>query len=204
MQTSNPTAALRAFPAGRVLRLSFLPCLLVLVGFLAGFHLRADEHTASSVLGEKVGRTPLKDPAGVSHTHLALEGRVGVVIFSVPDMSQGPSQRRWSAFLANDPASRVSDRVALVLVENMALAGAFSGEARDKMKEQFVTKKRPFLLLDETGETFRQFRIPRDRTEILIFDRSGTVRDVEQDLDDRAATIARIKAITSQLLGRSD
>jgi hypothetical protein len=152
--------------------------------------------------GEEVDENPLGDPAGAVHGRLAIGGRVGVVIFSVPDMSQGPSQRRWSRFLADDPASMLPGSVALVLVENMAEAGPFQEQARHEMAEQFKRKKRPFLLLDDTGATFRRYEIPRDRTEILVFDQSGRLRDVEQDLDDQQATIARIKTITSQLLGR--
>ena len=149
----------------------------------------------------RAGGVTLHDPDSLSHPRLDLGGRVGVVIFSVPDMSQGPSQRRWSAFLADKPESRVSDKIALVLVENMAEAGPFKEEARSNMKEKFALKKRPFLLLDETGATCQRFGILRDRTEILIFDKTGALRDVEQDLSDKDQTIARVKAITAQLLG---
>jgi hypothetical protein len=152
--------------------------------------------------GARVGSDPLSDPAGEVHTHLAISGRVGVVIFSVPDMSQGPSQRRWSRILANDPASMLPDSVALVLVEDMAAAGPFRDEARHDMTDQFKRKKRPLLLLDESGAIFQQYQISRNRTEILIFDQGGRLRDVEQNLDDQQATIGRIKSITSELQRR--
>jgi hypothetical protein len=155
------------------------------------------------VADHRVLRGRLQDPDGVGHKDLDIPGRVGVVIFSVPDMSQGPSQRRWSDLLARDPKDKISDRIGLVLVENMAAAGAFRDDAQDDMKQQFATRKRPFLLLDETGETFKRYGIPRDRTVILIFDQSGTLRDVEENLDDRDATLSRIKTFTTQLMSRS-
>ena len=67
------------------------------------------------------------------------------------------------------------------------------------MQKKFAIKKRPFPLLDETGDTFKRFGIPRDRTEILVFDKQGTLRDVEQELGDQQKTDERLKAITQEL-----
>ena len=145
----------------------------------------------------------LQDPAGKPHHRLAVDGKIGVVIFSVPDMSQGPSQRRWSRILASDPSSRLPDSVALVLVENMALSGPFRDEARDDMQKQFTAKKRPFLLLDESGNVSKRFGILRDRTEVLIFDQKGQLRDVEDNLDNRDQVEARIKSVVAGLNAKS-
>ena len=115
-------------------------------------------------------------------------------------MSQGGRQEKWSHLLANQPATMISDSVALVLVEDMSQAGAFKGAALDNMKKQFTPYSRPFLILDQTGAILKEFGVPRGRTEILIYDKQSMLRDVETDLDDQDVTVQRIKTITMRLL----
>ncbi len=147
----------------------------------------------------KLGTGSLDDPSGASHTRQDVAGKVVVAIFSAPNMSQGNAQEKWSDLLANQPASKVSDQVVLALVEDMSQAGLFKGMALDDMKKQFTKGTRPLVILDQTGAVFKQFGVPKNKTQILIYDKTGTLRDVEQNLDDEQGTVHRIQAITAQL-----
>ena len=149
---------------------------------------------------QNIGKSSLADPSGVTHTREDVAGRVVVAIFSAPDMSQGDRQEKWSDLLSTQPETRVPMTIALVLVEDMTQAGLFRGMALSSMKKQFAPHQRPFLILDQTGEVFKKFGVPQNHTVILIYDKAGKLRDVEQNLDDEAGVISRIKAITKKLL----
>ncbi len=87
----------------------------------------------------------------------------------------------------------------LVLFEDMAHAGMFKGVARSDLKKQFTKGSRPLVVLDETGSIFTKYGVPRDKTEILIYDKKGVLRDVEADLRDSDKTVGRIHSITRAL-----
>lgn len=148
----------------------------------------------------KLGTKPMEDPSGATHTKEEVAGKVVVAIFSDPNMSQGGRQEKWSDLLANNPKTKISDHIALVLVEDMSEAGMFRGMALDSMKKQFTPHSRPFLILDQDGSVFKKFGVPRNKTEILIYDKHGTLRDVETDLDKQDLTLSRVHAITKRLM----
>jgi len=147
-----------------------------------------------------IGTRPIADPSGATHTRKEIAGKVVVGIFTAPNMSQGDIQEKWANLLANQPDTKISDEVALFLVEDMSQAGMFKGIARGDMKKEFTPNSRPFLILDEDGSVLKKFGVEHGRTEILIYDKNGTLRDVETDLNDQDTTIHRIKAITHRLL----
>jgi hypothetical protein len=148
----------------------------------------------------RLGTGSIADPSGATHTRKEVKGKVVVAIFSAPNMSQGDRQEKWSDLLANQSGTKVSDDVALFLVEDMSQAGMFKGIALGDMKKQFTPKSRPFLVLDQDGSFLKKFGVPRGATQILIYDKNGTLRDVETDLDDQDKTIHRIHLITKRLL----
>lgn len=152
----------------------------------------AGEHTPPvTVIG-------LKDPAGKLHTRQEVSGKVVVAIFSVPTSGQGDTQKKWSKLLADK--SNVPSKAVLILVEDMTQAGAFKGMAQDKMKSAFKPDSRPLLLLDQKGDVTKRFDIPKGKTQILIFDKKSTLRDVEANLDSEDTTLHRVRAITAKLL----
>jgi hypothetical protein len=147
-----------------------------------------------------IGTRSIADPSGATHTRKEIAGKVVVGIFTAPNMSQGDIQEKWANLLANQPDTKISEDVALFLVEDMSQAGMFKGIARGDMKKEFTPNSRPFLILDEDGSVLKKFGVPRGHTQILIYDKNGTLRDVETDLDDQDQTIHRIKSITRRLL----
>jgi len=147
-----------------------------------------------------IGKSSLTDPSGATHTRQDVAGKVVVAIFSDPTMSQGGAQEKWSDLLATQSDTKLPNEVALVLVEDMSEAGMFKGIALGDMKKQFAPHQRPFLILDQTGDVFKKFGVPRNTTCILTYDKKGKLRDVEVDLNDQATVIGRIKAITKELL----
>ena len=179
--------------------ISFTLCLLILS---IPCILRAESVEMNMPAGSyvtRLGTGSIADPSGATHTRQEVEGKVVVAIFSAPNMSQGGRQEKWSDLLANQPDTKVSDKVALFLVEDMSQAGMFRGMALDSMKKQFTPTSRPFLVLDEDGSFLKKFGVPRGKTVILIYDKTSKLRDVEEDLDDQATTIHRIKVITKKL-----
>ncbi len=148
---------------------------------------------------KKMGDHTMADPSGTTHTKADVAGKVVVAIFTIPNMSHGDTQEKWSKILANDPPTKVSDRVFLVLVEDMSQAGWTKGMARSQMKKEFTSGSRPFLVLDETGDVIKRFGVPPNTTRILIYDKQGQLRDVEVNLKDTAKTDKRIKDITQEL-----
>ncbi len=148
----------------------------------------------------KIGTRPISDPSGATHTKKEIAGKVVVAIFSAPNMSQGDAQEKWSDLLSTQPATKISDDVALFLVEDMSQAGMFKGMALSSMKKQFTPHSRPFLILDQDGSVLKKFGVSHNKTEILIYDKTGTLRDVENDLTNQDLTIHRIKSITHRLL----
>src|SRR5450432_591921 len=66
-----------------------------------------------------LGTRALKDPSGATHTRQEIKNKVVVGIFSAPNMSQGDTQQKWSDILATHPDTKVSDEVALILVEDI-------------------------------------------------------------------------------------
>jgi hypothetical protein len=149
---------------------------------------------------KKIDTIPLSDPSGTTHTQQEVKGKVVVAIFSAPNMSQGGTQEKWSKLLAVDPDTKLSDSVALVLIEDMSQAGAFKGIALNNMKAQFTPQSRPFLILDQTGDILKRFGVPRGKTAILIYDKRSTLRDVELDLSNQDLVLKRVTAITGTLL----
>lgn len=147
----------------------------------------------------QLGNGSLADPSGVAHTRRDAMGQVIVAIFSIPNMSQGSYQEKWANLLAHQPETKLPNSVFLVLFENMAQAGMFKGIARSDMKQQFTKGSRPLVVLDETGAIFKKYGVPPDRTEILIYDKTGALVDVEQDLSDTDVTVHRIQVITKKL-----
>jgi hypothetical protein len=147
----------------------------------------------------QLGNGSLNDPSGAAHTRREASGQVIVAIFSIPNMSQGSYQEKWADLLAQQPGTKVPASVFLVLFENMSQAGMFKGIARSDMKKQFTKGSRPLVVLDETGAIFKKYGVPPDKTEIVIYDKKGALRDVEQDLSDTDATVNRIQGIVKAL-----
>ena len=77
-----------------------------------------------------IGTRSIADPSGETHTRKEIEGKVVVGIFTAPNMSQGNVQEKWADLLANQADTKISDEVALFLVEDMSQAGMFKGIAR--------------------------------------------------------------------------
>lgn len=146
-----------------------------------------------------IGSKAIKDPSGVNHSRAEIKDKVLVAIFSAPNMSQGDVQQKWADLLATNPKTKVDDAVVLVLAEDMSQAGMFKGMARDSMKKDFTPTSRPLLILDETGEVFQRYGVPRGKTQILIYDKTGTLRDVEPDLSDDKTVDHRVKVISNRL-----
>jgi hypothetical protein len=161
---------------------------------------KVEMNLPSGNYAHQLGTGSLADPSGATHTRQEVRHKVCVAIFSAPNMSQGGRQEKWSDLLATQPATKVSDKVGLFLVEDMTQAGMFKGMALDSMKKQFTPHSRPFLILDQTGDVFKRFGVSRGTTVILIYDKEGKLRDVESDLDDQDKTTHRVKEITKQLL----
>jgi hypothetical protein len=67
------------------------------------------------------------------------------------------------------------------------------------LKQQFTKGSRPLVVLGETGSIFKKYGVPRDKTEILIYDKKGVLRDVEVDLSDSNKTVSRIHSFTHAL-----
>jgi hypothetical protein len=181
-----------------------LPTLMTVLTFGSGSIARGADIAMQIPPGDytrQLGNGSLDDPSGAAHTRRDANGQVIVAIFSIPNMSQGSYQEKWAKLLAHQPDTRVSNSVFLVLFENMSQAGMFKGIARSDMKEQFTKGSRPLVVLDETGDIFKKYGVPPDKTEILIYDKKGALRDVEKDLDDTDATVLRIHAITKTLRG---
>ena len=149
---------------------------------------------------QRIGTIKLADPSGAFHSRSEIAGKVVVIIFSIPSMSQGDRQETWAGLLADNPKTKVSDAVGLVLIEDMSQAGMFKGIARDRMKKEFKPDSRPFLILDETGISRKRWGVPENKTQIMIYDKQGLLRDIETNLDLQDATLHRIQAITHQLL----
>jgi hypothetical protein len=147
----------------------------------------------------QLGNGSLEDPSGAPHSRREAAGKVIVAIFSIPNMSQGGYQEKWANLLANQSDTKLPKSVFLVLFEDMAHAGMFKGVARSDLKQQFTKGSRPLVVLDETGAIFKKYGVPRDKTEILIYDKKGVLRDVEADLSDSDNTLVRIHSITHVL-----
>jgi hypothetical protein len=171
---------------------------LVLIGFAMAEEIQM--FIPPGNFARQLGSAALSDPSGATHTKQEVAGKVVVAIFSAPNMSQADAQKEWSRILADQPATKVSDQVKLVLVEDMSQSGIFKGMALSSMKKHFTKDSRPFLIIDQSGSELKKFGVPRGTTEILIYDKKGVLRDVENDLNDEAESVKRIKFITAKLM----
>ncbi len=149
---------------------------------------------------KQIGTRSLQDPSGTTHSKQEIKNKVVVGIFTAPNMSQGGTQEKWANLLANQSNTKVSNVVVLILVEDMSQAGMFKGMARSSMKKEFTPTSRPFLILDEDGSVLKRFGVEEGTTQILIYDKTGKLRDVEEDLKDESKVDNRVKSITKQLL----
>lgn len=175
---------------------------VTLLGVMSAAPADADDVSMNMPPGnyqKHLGSRSIADPSGKTHSRAEVRGKVVVCIFSAPNMSQGDIQQKWADLLANNPKTKVDDRVVLVLAEDMSQAGMFKGIARDSMKKDFTPDSRPILILDETGEFFKRFGVPRGRTMILIYDKQSQLRDVEPDLKDEKVVDHRVKVISHKL-----
>ena len=192
---------MKAHRPASVLKLTSIAALLLLAGVPSSV-IRAGDLQMTIPPGNykhELGTSKLADPSGTSHGKQEVAGKVVVAIFSVPNMSQGDRQQKWADILATDPKTKVSDSVALVLVEDMSQAGWTAGMARSSMKKDFKPDSRPFLIIDEKGDVTKRFGVVSNKTEILIYDQTGKLRDVETNLDNEDTTVHRIKVITKKL-----
>ncbi len=180
-------------------QLSVILCVLVWAGLSSTRATGVQMNIPPGSYAKTIGKTALADPSGTTHTRQDVAGKVVVAIFSAPNMTQGGQQEKWSDLLSTQPASKLPDKVALVLVEDMTQAGMFKGMALDSMKKQFTPHSRPFLILDQNGDVFKKFGVSKNKTEILIYDKTGKLRDVETNLADQSTTLQRIKSITADL-----
>lgn len=155
-------------------------------------------HIPEGNYAKKLGNRSLDDPSGKSHTKQEVINRVVVAIFSVPNMSQGSKQERWSELLADDSTTKLNEKIALVLIEDMKQS-SFKGVARKRMEKEFHPKERPFLLLDETGEIREKFGVPKNATAVLIYDKKSNLRHVENNPPTHDSA-QRIKMIAESLL----
>jgi hypothetical protein len=180
-------------------RLFFVLCAVIVA--LPGAAKAVDMQIPPGDYTRQLGNGSLDDPSGAPHTRREAAGQVIVAIFSIPNMSQGSYQEKWSNLLADQSDTKLPKSVFLVLFEDMAHAGLFEGIARSDLKKQFTKGSRPLVVLDETGAIFKKYGVPRDKTEILIYDKKGVLRDVEADLSesDSEKTVTRIHAITRAL-----
>jgi hypothetical protein len=183
---------------------NFLCLLLAFIGVLdcssRALARSADEMMVpSGNYTRQLGNGSLEDPSGVAHTQREAAGRVIVAIFSIPNMSQGGYQEKWATLLAEQSNTKLPRSVFLVLFENMAQAGMFKGIARSDMKDQFRKGSRPLVVLDETGSIFKKYGVPPDKTEILVYNKTGKLVDVEQDLGNADVTLRRLHAFTKEL-----
>lgn len=112
-----------------------------------------------------IGTRSIADPSGATHTRKEIAGKVVVGIFTAPNMSQGNVQEKWADLLANQADTKISDEVALFLVEDMSQAGMFKGIALGDMKKEFTPNSRPFLILDQDGSVLKKFGVPRGTTQ---------------------------------------
>jgi hypothetical protein len=149
---------------------------------------------------KQIGTRSLADPSGTTHSKQEIKNKVVVGIFTAPNMSQGGTQEKWANLLANQADTKVSNVVVLILVEDMSQAGMFKGMARSSMKKEFTPTSRPFLILDEDGSVLKRFGVEEGTTQILIYDKAGKLRDVEENLKDETKVDNRVKVITKQLL----
>jgi len=179
--------------------ISFVLCIVIFAVVPVGMAGAVEMQIPPGDYTRQLGNGSLDDPSGTPHTRREAAGKVMVAIFSIPNMSQGGYQEKWSGLLADQPDTRLPKSVVLVLFEDMAHAGMFKGIARSDLKKQFTKGSRPLVVLDETGLIFKKYGVPRDKTEILIYDKKGVLRDVEADLSDADKTVARIHAITRAL-----
>jgi hypothetical protein len=139
---------------------------------------------------------PLIDPLGKKHSINQFLGKITVFIVSVPNMTQGKKQEKWARLLGEDPKTKLPDDVALILVEDISHAGFFKGLALSHIKKNFNENSRPFPVLDMNGTLTHELGVPKNTTQILIYDKSGNLYQVEKNLDNIELTLNRIhKAI---------
>lgn len=183
----------------KIIPLFFSPAFLFLCGVPA---LSAADPVVMSLppgnYARKLGSNAVEDPSGAIHTKQEVRGRVMVGIFITPNLTEGV-KRRWAYLLADKASTRLPDSVALVMIENIAAAGGFKKMGKDSVKSDFIKGERPFTVLDYTGRVFKRFGISGTKTEILIFDKKGRLRDVENDLSDEALTLRRVRSIVAYL-----
>ncbi|ACD82111.1 hypothetical protein [Candidatus Methylacidiphilum infernorum] len=138
----------------------------------------------------------LIDPLGIKHPREMFIGKISVFIVSVPNMSQGRKQEKWAKLLGEDPKTKLPSEVALILVEDISHAGFFKAMALSHIKKHFDEHSRPFPVIDYNGTLTRDFGVAKNSTQILIYDKSGNLYEVEKNLDNVDLTLNRIhKAI---------
>ena len=147
---------------------------------------------------KKIGNHSLDDPSGKSHNRQEVLNQVVVAIFSIPNMSQGGKQERWAELLADNSKTKLNDKIALFLIEDMKQS-SFRGMARNRMEKEFHPKVRPFLLLDETGKVRERFGVPPNTTAVLIYDKESNLRHVE-NTPPTLESAQRVKIIAEGLL----
>ena len=147
---------------------------------------------------KKMGNNTVKDSSGAVYGKEDVKGRVCVAIFITPNLAEGV-KRHWAYLLADKPSTKLPNSVALVMIENIAAAGGFKKMPMTATRSDFVKGERPLTVLDYSGRVFKRFGISDKKTQILIFDKKGRLRDVESDLSDRVLTLKRIRAITAHL-----
>jgi len=134
----------------------------------------------------------LADPTGEMHTNKSVSENGVVLVITAPILSQSDDQEKWARLLLD---SKSGSKAQLVFIEDLQ-PSTFKGIARSKMKDRFEPGKEPLLLLDENGKLRRAFKVIKEDTVILVYDKNGRLIHAESGNPSAAIAAAIWKKLT--------
>jgi hypothetical protein len=147
-------------------RFFFFVCGFALASMIAMAGVSAKENSS---FAKKIPNFSLKDPVGKAFTNKDLSKDGLVLVVTAPILKNKSAQEGWSDQLMK---AKGSSKAKLVLLEDMQ-PSAFKGKAKNEMEKEYEPGKEPILLIDNSGETRKDLKVPEKETVVLVYDNDG-------------------------------
>jgi hypothetical protein len=162
-----------------------------------------DKPNGNGCFTAAVPQFTLKDSSGNEHSHETLYKETGMLLMlTVPNLTQCERQKKWEKWIKKE-AWPEQNAPRCVVVEDMSQQENYKERARKAIADKGREDTHTLFLIDETGETRREFGVAQNETVILLVDSSGTIihnesDDVEPERESAHRVAQQVKRLAAQ------
>jgi hypothetical protein len=162
-----------------------------------------DKPNGNGSFSTAVPQFTLKDSSGTEHSPDSLYKDTGMLLMiTVPNLTQYERQKKWEKWIKKE-AWPEQNAPRCVVVEDMSQQESYKDRARKLIADKGREDTHTLFLIDETGDTRRDFGVAQNETVILLVDSSGTViHNESDDVEPERESAHRIAQQVKRLAGQ--